>query len=99
MSKQTATIERDGYHVSLGPVDWDKWESGGNAEPTSRVLEGSRDHGYDQEWIEPGLYDGEKAQIVYLLADGDLLDDVGEPYDDLGNVAWEDHVARIVLID
>lgn len=74
--------------------------SSGNAEPTSRVLAGSSDHGYDQEWIEPAtLADGRKCSLVYLLNDEDFEDENGKAYDDLSNVDWAAHLVRVRLED
>lgn len=67
---------------------------------TGRLLDGSSDHGYAQEWWEQAtLPDGRNCFRVYLFDDDDLVDDNGEPlgYEDL---PWDDeHVARIRLAD
>lgn len=73
----------------------------GNAEPTSRVLDGSSDHGYAQEWVEDcTLADGRTGQIVYLFAEDDLMDDDGEPIEEAENLPFDDdHIHRIKLVD
>jgi hypothetical protein len=64
----------------------------GQAVPTGRLLDGSSDYGYAEEWQEPAtMPDGRKCRITYLFDDGDICDDVDNyPFD-------ADHVARIVL--
>lgn len=69
------------------------------AEPTSRVLDGSDDHGYDYEWAEPGYVtiEGEKreAACMYLFTAEEL-----EEIEDPENYPWDEkHVGRILLKD
>lgn len=66
----------------------------GNAEPTSRLLDGSSDHGYAEEWAEPAVMpDGRKCERMYLFT----ADEIAE---DAENYPWDnEHVARIRLID
>lgn len=79
-------------------VDFSAIKSTGNAEPSSRILNGSSDHGFDQEWLEPAtLADGRACSLVYLLNDEDFLDEDGEPFDDLSNVDWFEHLVRVRL--
>ena len=79
-------------------VDLSTIKSSGNAECTSRVLDGSSDHGYDQEWLEPAtLADGRECSLVYLLNNEDFEDGDGEAYDDLSNVDWLGHLVRVRL--
>lgn len=66
--------------------------------PTGRLLDGSRDHGFAQEWAERGTVDvnGEilKAQRIYLFHADDI--DGRDPED----YPWDmDHVARIVITE
>ena len=72
----------------------------GNAEPTSRVLNGSSDHGAAEEWLEPAvLPDGRKCYRVYLFDESDITDDEGNPLD-AENYPWSDEqVKRIKLAD
>jgi hypothetical protein len=72
----------------------------GNAQPTSRVLEGSSDHGYAQEWAEPAvLTDGRKCERIYLFTADEIVDDAGEPLE-AEDYPWDDdHVRRIRLLD
>lgn len=67
----------------------------GQAEPTSRCLDGSSDAGYAQEWVEPGqLPDGTTCSVVYLFDD----EDVAAAGDDESSLPWdEDHIARVRL--
>jgi hypothetical protein len=75
-------------------------EPTGNAEPTSRVLDGSSDHGYAEEWQEPAvLPDGRECYRMYLFDDEDITGENGErllaedyPWDD-------EHVRRVLLVD
>lgn len=73
----------------------------GNAFATSRVLDGSSDHGAFQEWLEPAvLPNGRKCHRVYLFDESDLQDDDGEWLEDASNFPWGDkNVARIKLAD
>ena len=88
----------DNCHATGEVVDLSTITSSGNAEPTSRVLDGSSDHGYDQEWLEPAtLADGRECSLVYLLDNEDFEDENGEAYDDLGNVDWLGHLVRVRL--
>lgn len=70
----------------------------GNAEPTSRVLDGSEDHGYAEEWAEPAvLPDGRKCSRMYLFDADEIVNDDGVPLE-AENYPWDDaHVARILL--
>lgn len=68
----------------------------GNAEPTGRVLDGSEDHGYAEEWAEPAvLPDGRECSRMYLFAADEIVSDDGEPLE-AEDYPWDDaHVARI----
>ena len=80
-------------------IDFSLVKSTGTAEPTSRVLDGSYDAGYTQEWVEPCvLPDGRKGEIVYLFDDDDLLDADGNPIEEAENLPFDsEHVMRIKL--
>ena len=80
-------------------VDIDTVNTTGNAEPTSRVLEGSSDHGYAQEWTAPcTLPDGRKGLIVYLFTEEEVVDYTGESRE-AEDYPWDDnHIRRIKLI-
>ena len=74
-----------------------EFEPSGDAVPTSRVLDGSSDHGFDEEWAEPGyvVIDGEKRQASRMY-----LFDASETGDDASEYPWDEkHVARIILRD
>lgn len=74
--------------------------TGGNAVPTSRVLDGGEDHGYAEEWQEPAvLPDGRECYRMYLFDSSEIVNDNGEPLE-AENYPWDDdHVARILLAD
>lgn len=67
------------------------------AYPTNRVLDGSSDHGWAEEWTEAAtLPDGRECYRVYLFDTADLAAADGNPE----NYPWgDDHVRRIVLAD
>ena len=68
-----------------------------DAYPTSRVLDGSYDHGYNSEWQQKGrLPDGRNVLISYLF-DEDEEKAAGEEAE---NLPWDnDHIRRIILSD
>jgi len=60
------------------------------AQPSGRLLDGSRDHGHDQEYIGYGAINGIPVQAVYLLDQEDYdCDDEGTPNEDAGNWDWD----------
>lgn len=67
----------------------------GQAEPTSRVLDGSEDSQYAQEWLEPAMLpDGRQCFRAYLFSAEDI-DGV-----EAGDYPWDNnHVERIILAD
>lgn len=69
------------------------------AEPTSRVLDGSGDDGYDEEYVGYGHINGIPVKAIYLLTDDDMCYDDGEPYDDEGNYDWDNALdqGRIIV--
>ena len=69
------------------------------AVPTGRLLDGSCDHGYVEEWQEPAILpDGRECYRIYLFAAEDIYTDDGYPID-ADEYPWDDdHVARIILI-
>jgi len=75
----------------LSMVAADEFISSGNAEPTSRVLDGSCDHGYAQEWAEPGTIRGCVCQLIYLFRESDCDHEEAEDY------PWNDNMVRIIL--
>ena len=96
----TLTVRLPVQYNSSEPVayiSFDDFESDGNAEPTNRVLDGSSDHGYAEEWAEPGyvVIDSERrpANLIYLF-------EANECADDAENYPWDPkHAARIILRD
>jgi|CXWL01.1.fsa_nt_gi hypothetical protein len=69
-------------------------EPTGSTYPTGRVLDGSSDHGYAQEWAEPGvLPDGRRCRRMFLFSEEDI-----EGIEEEENYPWDmEHVVRIVL--
>jgi len=76
--------------------------TGENAELTGRLLDGSEDHGFAEEWKEPAILpDGRNCYRVYLFT----AEEVSEANDEdnyanpgAENYPWDDaHVRRIVL--
>ena len=69
---------------------WDRYVETGGAEPTNRVLAGSRDQEYDQEYIGHGHVDGIPVTAVYLLSEADYNpDEDGTPDDYSRNWDWD----------
>jgi len=96
----TLPIYSNNSHATGEFVELVAIKSNGIAECTSRVLDGSSDHGYDQEWLEPAtLADGRECSLVYLLNNEDFEDENGDAYDDLSNVDWLGHLVRVKLED
>jgi hypothetical protein len=88
-------FSEDAEHIEPSLV-----EATDNAEPTSRVLEGSEDHGYAEEWQEPAIMpDGRKCFRIYLFTEDEIINNEGESME-AENYPWDDeHVARIILAD
>ena len=71
-----------------------------SAQPTARILPGSRDDGYDQEYIGYGTISDVPVKAIYLLSEDDYnLDDEGEHDEDAGNWDWETALSngRIII--
>ncbi|MDD5060685.1 MAG: hypothetical protein PHN44_00170 [Candidatus Marinimicrobia bacterium] len=70
------------------------------AVPTGRLLDGSSDHGYVEEWQEPAILpDGRQCYRMYLFDDDDITDEEGNHLD-ADCYPWDnDHVRRILLAD
>ena len=78
-------------------VAFDEFISIGDAVPTSRVLDGSSDHGFDEEWAEPGyvVIDGERRHAVRVF-----LFDAMETGESPSEYPWNaEHCPRILLDD
>ena len=75
--------------------------TGQNAEPTSRLLDGSEDHGYAEEWQEPALMpDGRPCYRMYLFDSEELIDELTGEQINAEDYPWDDdHVRRIILVD
>jgi hypothetical protein len=65
------------------------------AQATCRMLDGSRDHGYAQEYIGHGTLLGLPVEAVYLLDDSDMPEDCN----DEGDYDWDSALenGRIVV--
>lgn len=87
---------RDYNHITVGQADPLLFVGSGQAVPTSRVLDGSQDDGFYEEWSESGTYLGEAAERIYLFAEEDTQDDEGYPLDP-ADYPWGESIARIVL--
>ena len=92
---QITSGNHDETHAEL--INPDSVEATDNAYPTSRLLDGSSDHGYAEEWAEPAvLPDGRDCTIMYLFDDDDIIDKFGEKID-AEFYPWDaDHIRRIV---
>ena len=85
-------------HNSITSIDAAKINMIDQALPTSRLLDGSSDHGAYAEYTQPcTLPDGTEATAVYILydehvqgADGDIMEDESQ-YD------WDGALSRIVI--
>ena len=65
-----------------------------DAQPTNRVLDGSADSDYAQEWSAPATFRGHSCTVYYLFDD----EEVAEAGEDAGDLPWDwDHVSRIIL--
>lgn len=91
-------VEYAGTARAIGQVDASEFASTGNALPTGRLLDGSRDHGYATEYYEPGTIRGNACHAVYLF-DQDEVDAADERNGE-EDLPWDDaHTARIILDD
>lgn len=64
-----------------------------NAQPTSRVLDGSRDNGYYAEYVGYGVIDGVAVKAIYLI------DQDESHIEDEGDYDWDKALAngRIIV--
>ena len=66
---------------------------------TCRVLEGSADSGYAEEWVERIEQDGMEYDIYYLFGDEDIIDGDGTPKL-AENYPWDDdHISKIEEVE
>jgi len=71
----------------------DELEVVGQAEPTSRLLEGSSDQGAESEWVQDCLYHGAKGKLYYIFWPGDIdLEDK-----DMNWVDWDKAMKRVEM--
>lgn len=88
---------RNGNDFNFAGVDLSAWIPGrDDPYPTSRVLDGSADHGWSQEWAQDGavrVQGGQfEARMIWLFDDDDIDDDK-EP----DAYPWDDRIARIEI--
>ena len=83
-----AEDKRDG-HGWIVTEGMDRYNETEQPEPTSRVLDGSSDHGYSQEWVGYGTVDGIPVKAVYLFDEDDICDEDGEEYEEADMYPWE----------
>lgn len=61
-------VKKDTIRECLVVVDGaNRYNETTQAEATSRVLDGSSDHGYDEEWEGYGEIDGVPVRAIYLI--------------------------------
>ena len=88
------------HYTRVGMVNYaDIITDGDGAEPTGRVLDGSPDHGYREEWVEYGTYRGRPVTVVYLFDDDDLLDDDDREIEEADHYPWDAGMSRVEYID
>jgi len=93
MPQITYPIVEAGNTTPVGRVTASGFVGDGQAYATGRVLAGTDDHGFEQEWAEKGiLVDGRKAEAIYLFEAGDCD---GE---ELDSYPWSKRLARFRLI-
>ena len=96
MSAKPNMIPVEQGNAVVAHANFDEFTTEHDAEPTSRVLDESRDHGWDQEWAVDGtIFFGDEhvdARMIFLFDDDDL------DYDkDASEWPWEERAARIVI--
>lgn len=76
-------------------LDREQYVETSQALPSGRVLEGSRDQGYDQEYVGYGTIQGIPVIAIYLLSTEDYDDD----NEDTGGWDWDNALrnGRIVI--
>ena len=84
---------------AIGSIEYSEIRDIENAEPTSRVLDGSYDHGFAEEWSAPAKLFGTDAvgTVIYLFTESDITDDDGEPLDAEFYPWDEEHTARVIV--
>jgi hypothetical protein len=86
-------------YKKIGELDETCYNETASAEPTSRVLDGSSDHGYACEYIGYGEINGQQVKAIYLFDDEDLLDGNGDQIEDEGSYDWPNALKRFELVD
>ena len=102
----TTDVVAQGNLNPVATAELDTFEPNGNAFPTSRCLSGSADHGYHEEWYEPGSIEvnGERVPVhaVYLFAHSEVRRMGDDGFEDIEaeDYPWDwAHIARVQLID
>ena len=70
-----------------------------DAYATCRVLEGSTDSSYAEEWIERVAQNGVEYDIYYLFDDDDITNTDGTPKLDEDYPWDDDHISKIVEVE
>lgn len=97
------TIPVEDNYTVIGRVSIDDYYETVSAEPTSRMIEGSRDHGYFIEYTGEGKVklDGKEVNVtaVYLFEEDEYKNDM-EAYDgDEGSLDWTGALKRFEIRD
>jgi len=95
---KTLTVHNYGArHLPVYRVTFDELERRGNAEPTSRLLDGSEDHWASEEWEQPSSVRGQLCTIYYLFDADDIVDADDEPLE-ADRYPWDaEHISWVEL--
>jgi len=92
----------DNYKV-MGEVEYENFFEIEQARPSSRLLDGSQDHGWDIEYVGEGVikWHGKnvKVQAIYLFKKEEYDLVVEESGEDEGCLDWEEALKRFEIID
>jgi len=85
-------------HDSISSIDAGKITMINQALPTSRLLDGSSDHGAYAEYTQPcTLPDGTEATAVYILQDEHVQGSDGEIMEDESQYDWDGALSRVIV--
>jgi hypothetical protein len=88
MKKTIEVREWNSYGKKIGTVKATAYTETDNAQPTSRLLDGSRDYGYKAEYVGNGIIKMGKKTIkvkaIYLFTSEEM-----DGVEDEGNLPWE----------
>jgi hypothetical protein len=95
MSAKPNMIPVERNYQTVAHANFDDFTTEHQPVPTSRVLGGSRDHGWDQEWAADGtiFFDGKHidARMIFLFDADDVENE------DASEWPWEERAARIEI--